>query len=276
LTAGNDYVATLAFEGNDAYSPASAETKFNVTVRVKEYDVRIEVVNSENQYMSGNFTFRVINTTDDSAVANVTVRTTILGNVSVSSSVKTDDNGIASFKTINLYEFVFGEQIPLKKLEVGNHKVKLTIDNGANLTADTLITNLTITPANVKITIDEYEEYFGSDKYLSFTVANVNGEPLPESVFKVEISGVDPVYVSTDENGTSKLSVKQIGKGTHNITITNNDTKNIVNVTQKGTFTIKPLSANFSASARDVLVGENATIKVDFTGVGALTKTVDK
>ena len=262
LTAGNDYVATLTFDGNDAYSPASAETKFNVTVRVKDYDVRIEVVNSENQYMNGNFTFRVINTTDDSVVANVTVRMTILGNVSVSSSVKTDDNGIASFKTINLYEFVFGEQIPLKKLEVGNHKVKLTIDNRANLTADTLITNLTITPANVKITIDEYEEYFGSDKYLNFTVANINGEPLPGSVFKVEISGVDPVYVSTDENGTSKLSVKQIGKGTHNITITNNDTKNIVNVTQKGTFTIMPLSANFSASARDVLVGENATIDV--------------
>ena len=106
LTAGSGYVATLTFEGNDAYNPASAETKFNVTVRVKDYDVRIEVVNSENQYMNGNFTFRVINTTDDSVVANVTVRMTILGNVSVSSSVKTDDNGIASFKTINLYEFV--------------------------------------------------------------------------------------------------------------------------------------------------------------------------
>lgn len=75
-------------------------------------------------------------------------------------------------------------------------------------------------------------------------------------------SSSDYYYVSTNENGTAQINASLLFKGTYDITVSNNDTVNIMNITVNGNFTIKPLDAKFSANASDIFVGENATIKV--------------
>ena len=258
-----EHTFEVSFEGDEYYL---AESK-NVTVKVKVHDVRIELVNIINEYRAGNFLFKVVNNTDGSAVANVTVRLITSGNIGAGFSAKTDENGIASFKTIDIFKFVQVNEsgnMDLRQLEltVGNHLVELSIDN-ANISAGKVMTNLTILPAHIKIVINPYEEYYGSEKLFEINVTNSEGEAFTGSAFKISIPQLNyEGYVYTNGSGIAAISLKNVVRGTYDITVSNNDTQNIINTTQAGNFTIKPLNANFTANASDVYVGENATIDV--------------
>ncbi|MDO5810048.1 MAG: Ig-like domain repeat protein [Methanobrevibacter sp.] len=254
---------TVSFEGDEYFL---AESK-NVTVKVKD-NLRIEVVNDVNQFKNGYYTFKVVNDIDGSPASGVNVTLTTFGNIRAGFSATTDANGIASFRANKLYEFnnngVNGSiNLSIIDLDVGKHQVIVSV-NDKTLTSNDLICNLTVTPANIKITINPYEEYYGSDKRLNITVTNVDGEALPGTVLNVLIpeSRPDYYYVSTNENGTAQINASLLFKGTYDITVSNNDTVNIMNITVNGNFTIKPLDAKFSANASDIFVGENATIKV--------------
>lgn len=248
---------TVSFEGDEYFL---AESK-NVTVKVKD-NLRIEVVNDVNQFKNGYYTFRVVNDIDGSPASGVNVTLTTFGNVSAGFICVADADGIASFKASSLYKFRFNGTLFIDEFTVGKHQVKVSV-NDKSLTSNQIICNLTVTPANIKITINPYEEYYGSDKRLNITVTNVDGEALPGTVLKVLIpeSRPDYYYVSTNENGTAQIKTS-LFKGTYDITVSNNDTVNIMNITVNGNFTIKPLDAKFSANASDIFVGENATIKV--------------
>lgn len=249
---------TVSFEGDEYFL---AESK-NVTVKVKD-NLRIEVVNDVNQFKNGYYTFRVVNEIDGSPASGVNVRLTTFGNVSAAFTCVADADGIASFKTSSLHKFRVNGTLFIDEFTVGKHQVKVSV-NDKTLTSNQLICNLTVTPANIKITINPYEEYYGSDKRLNITVTNVDGEALPGTVLNVLIpeSSSDYYYVSTNENGTAQINASLLFKGTYGITVSNNDTVNIMNITVNGNFTIKPLDAKFSANASDIFVGENATIKV--------------
>lgn len=249
---------TVSFKGDEYFL---AESK-NVTVKVKD-NLRIEVVNDVNQFKNGYYTFKVVNDIDGSPASGVNVRLTTFGNVSAAFTCVADAEGIASFKASSLYKFRVNGTLFIDEFTVGKHQVKVSV-NDKTLTSNDLICNLTVTPANIKITINPYEEYYGSDKRLNITVTNVDGEALPGTVLKVLIpeSSSDYYYVSTNENGTAQINASLLFKGTYDITVSNNDTVNIMNITVNGNFTIKPLDAKFSANASDIFVGENATIKV--------------
>lgn len=249
---------TVSFEGDEYFL---AESK-NVTVKVKD-NLRIEVVNDVNQFKNGYYKFKVVNEIDGSPASGINVTLTTFGNVKAGFTCMTDAEGIASFKASSLHKFRFNGTLIMDEFTVGKHQVKVSV-NDKTLTSNDLICNLTVTPANIKITINPYEEYYGSDKRLNITVTNVDGEALPYTVLKVLIpkSSPDYYYVSTNENGTAQINASALFKGTYDITVSNNDTVNIMNITVKGNFTIKPLDAKFSANASDIFVGENATIKV--------------
>lgn len=249
---------TVSFEGDEYFI---AESK-NVTVKVKD-NLRIEVVNDVNQFKNGYYTFKVVNDIDGSPASGVNVRLATFGNVSAVFTCVADAEGIASFKASSLHKFRFNGTLFIDEFTVGKHQVKVSV-NDKILTSNQIICNLTVTPANIKITINPYEEYYGSDKRLNITVTNVDGEALPGTVLKVLISesSSDYYYVSTNENGTAQINASLLFKGTYDITVSNNDTVNIMNITVNGNFTIKPLDAKFSANASDIFVGENATIKV--------------
>lgn len=253
----DEYSYDVAFEGDAQF----ASDKKTATFKIKPHNARIEVVNDVNEYKNGNFTFRVVDIDNNAPMANVSVNISTVGMVKNVISGVTDSEGIVSFKTLDLKRTTMDALF--YPLNVGKHLFEVSIpDEKINATA--LETNLTITPAHIKITIDDYEEPCGSEKNVTFTASNVNGEVLPYETFKLKMPQItsEDIYVSVDENGTGSISVKLLTRGTYEMTLSNNNTVDICNVSVSKNITITAMDAQFTADAKDIKYGENATVTV--------------
>ena len=253
-----EYTYNVTFEGDELFSADKKPVSFNV----KPIEAEIIIMNAENEYKTGNFTFKVINTEDGTPMTNVTVKLTSTSDrIKVVFNAVTDDNGIASFKTAKLYEFILGP--PSYYLKVGKHIFEVEIDD-AKINASKLNANLTITPAHYKISINDYNEDYGSDNNLTFTVTNSLGEMITDEWFKINIPENDDndyySYVNTD--GIGAISLKNVLPGKYEVKISNNNTEDIINTTSTKNVTIKELDAGFTADAANIMVGKNATITV--------------
>ncbi|MDO5810713.1 MAG: hypothetical protein Q4Q37_06420, partial [Methanobrevibacter sp.] len=249
-------------------------TDKNVTLN-RIYNANIVIVNNVNEYRTGNFTFRLVDADDGSNITGKTIKLTTVGNIRAGFSATTDANGIASFKTINLYEFnnngVNGGSISLSQidLDVGNHSVDL--ESAGNVKATKVTTNLTITQGHFKIVVDPYKEYFGTDKPVTVTVTNSLGEPVPGIIVKLTIDKLSgEYYLYTNTSGVGRISIYNtetksgLVGGNYVFTASNNDTKNIAPTSAKGTVTV--LKIPTTISAKDVTVqyntGKTSTITV--------------
>ena len=273
---------TLYFTLNDTNFTSAVmnikydNTEVNVTLN-RIYNARIEIVNGINEYETGNFTFRLVDIDDGSYLAGKSFKLTTVGNIRAGFSATTDSNGIASFKTMNLYEFdQSGTSFAMNRLEVGNHTVDLESD-AANVKATKVTTNLTITPANVKIVINPYKEYYGSTKNVTVNVTNSLGEPMPGIYVALTIDGITGTYyLYTNSEGIGQISIYNqetkngLVGGDYTFHAKNNDTKNIVNTSTKGTVTV--LKIPVVINGKDVTVqyntGTTYTIKVTKDGKG--------
>ena len=266
LENGNFTTATLNIKYDN--------TEKNVTLN-RIYNAKIVIVNNVNEYRTGNFTFRLVDADDGSNITGKTIKLTTVGNIRAGFSATTDANGIASFKTINLYEFnnngVNGGSISLSQidLDVGNHSVDLESDG--NVKAAKVTTNLTITQGHFKIVVDPYKEYFGTDKPVTVTVTNSLGEPVPGIIVKLTIDKLSgEYYLYTNTSGVGRISIYNtetksgLVGGNYVFTASNNDTKNIAPTSAKGTVTV--LKIPTTISAKDVTVqyntGKTSTITV--------------
>ena len=245
----------------------------NITIN-RIFNVRIEIINTVNEYQNGNFTFRLVDEDDEETpLKGKTLSLLLKGNISVGHSATTNDEGIASFKTSNLYIFdQSGGGFSMKQLEVGNYSVELS--TSGNLKSEKVTTNLTIVPANIIITIDPYKEYYGSDKKVKITVTNANnGEAVPGIILHLympQTSGKD-YYFQTNSNGTSEIGVSGLVGGEYDVTVSNNDTKNINNTSAKTKITIvqKPVVISLTSSLTIYFnSGTTATIKVTDKSTG--------
>jgi hypothetical protein len=252
-------------------------TEFNTTIN-RIYNAKIEIINNKNEYKTGNFTFRLIDVDDGSNISGKSVSLYTTGNIRAGFSATTNDEGIATFRTKNLYEFDNsggGTTINLNthELEVGDHLVE--ISTSGNIKSTAVKTNLTITKANIKIVLNPYKEYYGSDKNVSFTVTNSENEPMSGIILKLKIDKVDGTYyLYTDANGTAQISIYNqktkngLVGGDYVFTASNNDTKNIVTTSGKGTVHVVKIPVKINA--KDVTVqynsGKTATIKVTKDG----------
>ena len=266
LENGNFTTATL----NIKYK----NTDKNVTLN-RIYNANIVIVNNVNEYRTGNFKFRLVDADDGSNITGKTIKLTTVGNIRAGFSATTDANGIASFKTINLYEFnnngVNGGAISLSQidLDVGNHSVDLESDG--NVKAAKVTTNLTITQGHFKIVVDQYKEYYGTDKPVTVTVTNSLGEPVPGIIVKLTIDKLSgEYYLYTNTSGVGRISIYNtetksgLVGGNYVFTASNNDTKNIAPTSAKGTVTV--LKIPTTINAKDVTVqyntGKTSTITV--------------
>lgn len=242
----------------------------NITLN-RIYNVVIEAVNLVNEYQDGNFTFKVTDV-DDSTTSLKGKKLSLLlkGNISVGHSATIDENNIASFKTANLYIFdQSGGGLSMKQLEVGNYTVEMSVSDSlkGNKTTETL----TVKKANIKIEIVPYKEYYGSDKNVTIKVHNINsGLAVPGIILKLympQTSG-QTYYVQTDSNGTARISAKNLIGGDYQLTVSNNDTKNINNASDSTTVTVMKIPV--SIIAKDVTVdfntGTTSTITVKKDG----------
>ena len=96
----------------------------------KTITAKINIINSINEYKNGNFTFQLTDSYTDEPIAGAVLQLVITGNIKVGFSATTDANGIATFKTKNLYEFSQNSNtLEMKELEIGNHTVELCKPN---------------------------------------------------------------------------------------------------------------------------------------------------
>ena len=130
---------------------------------------------------------------------------------------------------------------------------------------------ITINKANINIVIDEYKEYYGSDKKIKITVTNAaTGDPVKSTILHLylPVTTQKDYYFQTNENGTSEINVNGFVGGTYDLTISNNDTKNINSKSVDGSFTI--LKIPVVINSKDVTVyyntGTTAKIKVTQNG----------
>ena len=231
------------------------------------YNVKIEVINNKNQYQNGEFKFKLVDIDDNAtSLEGKTLSLTTTGNIRAGFSAKADSKNIVSFKTINLYEFSQNSTtFEMNKLDVGKHPVELSTAD--NIKSSKVYTNLTITKAEIVIKIANFVEPYRTNKNVTITVTNkANKEAVPGIILKLympQTSG-KTYYFQTDSNGQSKISVSSLVVGKYDVTVSNNDTKNIKNAKTSSQITITPNAVIKTNKAKTVWynTGKTATIKI--------------
>ena len=252
-------------------------TEINITLN-RVYNVKVEAINSVVEYQSGKLIYKLTDVDTNEALANRTVDLEyriVTGQITVSGvsgsgitiistiSNKTDENGILTVDNNKMNGQGWGF------MDAGNTTV--TIKSGAFNKTIGNSQNITINKATINIKIDNYKEYYGSEKKIKITVTNVaTGDPVKNTILHLylPVTTQKDYYFQTNENGTSEINVNGFVGGTYDLTVSNNDTKNINNRSTKGSFTI--LKIPVTLTAKDVTVyynsGVTQTIKVTKNG----------
>ena len=270
LENGNFTSATLNIKYNNATT--------NVTLN-RVYNIKVEAINNVVEYQSGKLTYKITDLDTNEALANKTINleyrittgtiSSISGisgsGITIISTISntTDENGIVTFDNNKMNGQGFGF------MDVGNSTV--TIKSGQFNKTENTSQAIVINKANIKIVIEDYKEYYGSEKKIKITVTNAaTGDPVKNTILHLylPITTQKDYYFQTNENGTSEVNVNGFVGGTYDLTVSNNDTKNINNMSVNGSFTILKLPVVINA--KDVTVyyntGTTATIKITKDG----------
>ncbi len=241
--------------------------KFNKNITLNRiYNAKIDIINKENEYQNGNFTFKFTDADDGKVFNNTKVSLYTGSNIRAGFSATTNSEGIANFRNVNLYEFDQKDStLTMNKLEVGNYAVELSLESPIVGKFDV---TLTIKKANVNIEISPFSETYGTNKNVTITATNANnGEVLAGTILHLSMpqtTGKEYNFM-TDSNGQSKISVSKLIPGTYNVTVSNNDTENINNISVDGNITIEPAPVKLTVTIASTYYynsGIVATVKV--------------
>ena len=241
----------------------------NITLN-RIFNVKIEVINNETEYKSGVFEFKLTDI-DGGDIKNKTV--VLKYNIKAgtitfveTASAKIDDNGIVSYNNSNMVTNVpMAMGYSTSALEVGIQEVTLS-SSGLKIINSTQ--KVSIKKATINIKINKFDEVYGTNKNVTITVTNAGTGDLVKYEYihlnMPQTTGKD-YYFMTDANGQSKISVTQLIPGTYNLTVSNNDTKNINNKSVSGQIIIEPAQVKYTvtfASNYYYNTGNIAVIKV--------------
>ena len=277
LENGNFTNATLTISYNND------EVVSNITLH-RIYNARIEVINNENDFLSGNFTYKLIDIDDENEIlANKSVTFvsdesfekkvgTITSSNPIRMSAQTDSEGILNFKNSNLkpvhYAIVNGSFMIVygDNFNIGTHNV--TLKAGDNLKFDDFKTNVIINKLSIIITPKAFSEYYGTDKKFQIEVRNaITNELVSGLVLKLDIPQTTgkTYYVSTNDDGIGEIGVNKLVGGTYNVGITNNDTDNINSTVNNTTLTIKKIPVKIDTSSKTMYYNSGSTAKIKIT-----------
>ena len=244
-------------------------TEVNLTLN-RVYNVRLEVINNEAEYQSGNFTYKVVDIdAPETPLKNKTIKLeyrVMSGTITFQQTMnaETDNESIVVFKNSQIFVSYFNLLLGL-----GVNTVTIS---GDNLKVENPSQNVTITQAKINITIDPYSQYYGSDEKVKIHVVNANtGDPMKFVTLHLYMSNssAKDYYFQTNENGTSEISVNGLVGGTYPIKVNNNDTENMTAANASGDVIIKKIPVVINA--KDVTMyynsGTTATIKITRNGV---------
>ena len=267
---GNITPITLTIDYTDDTLSLTQNTTLNRIVNAE-----IRILNIETEYRSGNFTFLLVDIDNNyTPVANKKLKYTIItGSINTAGTITTDENGIALMDNRYLTIYVMnGTSIEGMAIPVGQQLFSLESDD-ASVICQKIENNFTITKATIKIVIEPYKEYYGSEKQVVINVTNAKtGEAMYGIVLHLymENTTVKDFYLMTGVNGTCEISVynatTQTGLvgGTYSMIVSNNDTVNMENTTYKGSITIVPVPVKYTITGTTGYynTGNSATIKV--------------
>ena len=253
-------------------------TTKNITLN-RIYNAIIRPVTNEVGYQE-DFKFEVIDADDKTILSNKNI--TVSGFMwqkwkhqgsswsieytKSSQTITTNENGIATLRNYGFYTGLFLSDYVV--LPVGEYNFTLSGSGDVKGTNKTMIK---INKINVTITVDDFKEYYGTDKKVKITVTNSKtGTPIIGTLvhlYMPQTSGKD-YYLQTNENGTSEIAVNVLVGGKYDLTVSSNDTKNINDNSTKTTITIMKIPVTISASGLTVYynTGATATIKVTKDG----------
>lgn len=228
----NDEVILFDNESIDFFKENSNDVVDNAEstdiLKEDEINAKIDVINSENEYNSGAFKFKVSDIDNpNTSLEGKKISLYTWGDIKAGFSTFIDENNTASFKTCDLYEVYQSpsSSSPIKNLEVGNHTVE--ISTSGDVKATPLIVNLTITKVDINIKIDEFKEEYGTNKNVTILVTNKkDGVPVPKIILHLIMPQIESkdFYFQTNLFGQSTISVKDLDSGTYDIIVKSNDT----------------------------------------------------
>jgi hypothetical protein len=287
---------TLSFElENGNFTTATLSIRYNNTVTNvtlnRIYNVKIIPINTVNEYRDGTFTFKLEDLDDKNVVpAGITVRLTTVGNIRAGFTTTTDKDGIATYKTVNLYTFnkldsssATQFNLEQEELYVGNHLVDVETEGKGK--SKKISVNLTITPANFEIVVPNFSEYYQTNKNFTAYVVNKKSKTpmanIPVTFKIVNSENKEVTYTNgatkqkittiyTNSEGKISLPVGNLVGGTYTYRLTVEKSHNYNKVSKKGTFEIKKIPVVINA--KDVTVtynsGTTSTIKITKNGKG--------
>ena len=262
--------STLTIDYTDDTLSFTKNTTINQIVNAE-----IRIINTEAEYRSGNFTFLLVDVDNNYApLPNKKLKYTILtGSINTAGTITTDENGIALLDNRYLTIYVMdGSSIEGKAIPVGNQLFTLESED-ASVICEKIESNFTITKVTINIKIENYKEYYGSEKQVVINVTNAKtGEGMYGIIVNLYMENTTQkyFYLATGVNGTCEISVynatTQSGLvgGTYPMVVSNNDTVNIENTTYEGSITIVPVPVKYTITGTTGYynTGSSATIKV--------------
>ena len=252
----------------------------NTTIN-KIINGEIIILNAEAEYRSGNFTFLLVDVDNNNTpVANRNLKYTILtGSINTAGTITTNENGIATInnRLLTIYTMTNGT-IQGTAIPVGKQLFSIE-SSDSSVICSKIESNFTVTKATIKIVIEEYKEYYGSEKQVIINVTNAKtGEGMYGIILNLYMENTTQknFYLMTGINGTCGISVynstTQSGLvgGTYKMVVSNNDTVNIENISTTGSITIVPVSVKYTISSTTNYynTGSSAQIKITNKSTG--------
>ncbi len=240
---------------------------------------KIIALNNESEYGTGNFTFQIIDLDTNQTVNNRTFTITAKNsagntmywiiktergyNLGTSTKLTSDENGILTIKNANFYpSFLISDYI---FAPIGNYTFTIADPDSIKGTNSS---GVTINKANIKIVINPYKEYYGSNKKVVINVTNAKtGQPMPGLILHLNMpqTSQKDYYFQTDETGTSQINVSGLVKGTYSLTVSNNDTSNVNYKTTSGSITIVAIPAKITTKDYTIYYNSGATASIKVT-----------
>lgn len=240
----------------------------NITLN-RIFNVKVDVIKNETEYKSGAFEFKL--TDVDGGVEFIVNKTVELkynikaGSITFvqTATSKINANGVVSFDNSNMVTNVpYSMGYSASALPVGINDVTLS-SSGLKIINNTQKVSIKVATINIKI--DDFKEPYTTNKNVTITVTNAEtGTPVKYEYLHLNMpqtTGKD-YYFMTDTNGQSKISVKQLIPGVYNLTVNNNDTQNINNISVKGNFTIEPAPVKLTVTVASTYYYNSGNVAV--------------
>ncbi|WP_295590337.1 hypothetical protein [uncultured Methanobrevibacter sp.] len=262
------------------YSGIPGKTLTTTTKLKRVTAIKIIPIISEAYYQDGNFTFKVVDFYNETKVmSNQTIsingqynKSTIYWDIkqtggnsislSTTKNIKTDENGIATFKNINFYP---GLIIINTDIYAPAGTYNVTVSAGSGFTGQ-YVGTINIKKVNAKVSVEKYSEYFGTNKNVKITVVNAEtNKPLvgvPVYFKMTDSAGKEITFtttgannttvrvniISTNSKGSFELPISNLMPGSYSVATSLNESVSYSASKHTGAVTVKKIPIKYTIS----------------------------